>query len=78
MTERTPMLFTYEERQALAVLRKSMRTKPQVAAALIEGMSRETAVSVLQQAQTELADLLKVTQALSAAAQTLIDLEKKP
>lgn len=78
MTERTPMLFNYEERQALAVLRKSMRTKPQVAAALIEGMALETAVSVLHQAQKELADLLQVTRALSAAAQTLIDLEKKP
>lgn len=63
--------LTYEEKNALDVLRKAMKRKPQIAAALMEGMAKEVAHTVLVQAQKELADLLKVSHAFSEAAGTL-------
>ena len=63
--------LTYEEKNALDVLRKAMKSKPQIAAALMEGMVKEVAHTVLVQAQKELADLLKVSHAFSEAAGTL-------
>jgi hypothetical protein len=69
--------FTYEERQALAVLRKAMKRKPHIAAALMEGMSKEVAVSVLLQAKTEMAALMEVSHAFTTAAGVLAkELEK--
>lgn len=70
MSDIRPTL-TYEEKNALDVLRKAMKRKPQIAAALMEGMAKEVAHTVLVQAQKELADLLKVSHAFSEAAGTL-------
>lgn len=63
--------LTYEERQALAVLRKAMKRKPHIAAALMEGMGKEVAVTVLLQAKTEMAALLEVSRAFTTAAGVL-------
>lgn len=68
--------LTYEEKNALDVLRKAMKRKPQIAAALMEGMAKEVAHTVLVQAQKELADLLKVSHAFSEAAGTLAKMDK--
>jgi hypothetical protein len=70
-------ILTYEERNALEVLRKSMRRKPQIATALLEGMSKEIATNVLKQVQRELTDLLSVSQAFSAAAGALVKKEQE-
>jgi predicted DNA-binding protein (UPF0251 family) len=60
--------LNYEERNALAVVRKSMQRNPAMATALLEGMTKQVAVNVLLQAKKELADLLVVTQAITKAA----------
>ena len=69
--------LNYEERNAVIVLRKAMKRKPEIAAALMEGMAKEVATTVLYQIKTELADLLKVSQAFSEAASTLVKMEKE-
>ena len=76
MTEARATL-TYEEKNALDILRKAMRRKPQIATALMEGMSKEIAANVLKQVQRELADLLAVSQAFSAAAGALVKKEQE-
>jgi len=68
--------LTYEERQALPVIRKLLQRKPDAANLIMQGMAKEVAVNVLLQAQKELADLLKVSQAISAAAGEIAKLEK--
>lgn len=67
--------LTYEERNALAVIRKALQRKPGLAAALLEGMSKEAASRVLSQGQKELTDMLAVTRAFSAAAAKLVSLD---
>lgn len=68
--------LTYEERQALPVIRKLLQRKPDAANLIMQGMAKEVAVNVLLQAQKELADLLKVSQAISAAAGEIAKMEK--
>ena len=69
--------LTYEERQALDVLRKAMKRKPHIAAALMGGMGKEVAVTVLLQAKTEMAALMEVSRAFTTAAGVLAkELEK--
>lgn len=63
-----PLTLTYEERQALAVIRKLLRRKPEAAAALMEGMGKEVAARALIQVRDELNMMLRVSQAFSAAA----------
>ena len=69
--------LTYEENQALAVIRKALKRKPELANAIMEGMSREVAVNVLLQVKRELADLMAVSQAFTAASGKLAQLDKK-
>lgn len=70
------LTLTYEERIALNTLRKSLPRKPELATALMQGMSKEVAYAVLKQVSKELNDMLIVSQAFSAAAKTLIALDK--
>jgi hypothetical protein len=69
--------LTYEERQAITVIRKAMRRRPEIASALMEGMTRDIAYHVLLQAKHELASLNTVTQAFITAASTLTQLDKE-
>ena len=73
----TKISLMYEEQQALAVIRKMLKRKPEYARVIMEGMAREVAVNVLLQAKRELADLLAVSQAFSAASRKLMDIDKK-
>ena len=68
--------LTYEERQAIPVIRKLLKRKPEAAALVFEGMVKESAVNILLQAKKELADLLAVTHAISTAAGNLTKLEQ--
>lgn len=70
------MNYTYEERNAIAVLRKAMVKKPEIITELMKGQSKELASRVLLQARDELNMLLAATQAFAAAAKTLVDHEK--
>lgn len=66
---------TYEINHALKVLRAGIKRNPALAAAILDGMSKEVAVNVLQSAQKELATLLTVSQAMTAAAAALTKLD---
>ena len=73
----TEIKFTYEERQAIAVLRKSIKRKPELANEIMKGMAREVAVNILLQVQKELSAMMIVSQAFSAAAKAVMPLDKK-
>lgn len=68
--------LTYEERQALPIIRKLLKRKPDAAALVFEGMAKESAVNILLQAQKELADLLAVSHAISEAAGAITKLDQ--
>lgn len=78
MTDETKpkISLTYEERQALPVIRRMLMRKPETAALVVEGMAKETAVRVLRGTKKELAVLLQVAHAFSAAAGELVKLDK--
>jgi predicted DNA-binding protein (UPF0251 family) len=74
----TKLRLTYEEHQALSVIRKLLKRKPEMAAIILEGMSRDAAVRILQQGQKELTDLLALNRALSGAAGAIATHFKEP
>ena len=69
--------LNYEERMALPVIRKLLMRKPEFAGVLLEGIVKESAVNILLQAQKELAAMLAVSQAISAAAGEIAKLDNK-
>lgn len=73
----TKLILNYEEREAFRVIRKAMQRKPEIAAALMEGMAKEVAVNVLLQAKKELAQLLAVSHAFTVAAGELAKIDKE-
>jgi hypothetical protein len=73
----TEVKLTYEERQALPVIRRLLKRKPEAANILFEGIAKEAAVDILLQAERELAVLLAVSQAINLAAGEIVKLEKK-
>lgn len=74
-TRMTEIKLTYEERQALPVIRKLLKRKPEAAAMLLEGIVKESAVNILLQAKRELNDMLAVSRAMSHAAGEIVKLE---
>jgi len=72
--------LTYEERQALPVIRKLLKRRPEAAAMVFEGMVKESAVNILLQAKKELADLLAVGHAITQASGEIAKMgkEKEP
>lgn len=78
MTEETKKIaLTYEERQALPVIRKLLKRKPEAAAMLIEGITKDAAVGILVHAQHELTQLHHVTKAITQAAGEIAKLGKQ-
>ena len=71
MTEKHIPKLNYDERQAFALVRKTIKRRPELAAALMEDMSKEVAVSVLLQAKKELDQLLVINRAFIAASSAL-------
>ena len=69
--------FSYEERNAIAVIRKAMLRKPEIINEIMKGSAHDMAVRVLIQAETELEQLLEVNRAFVAAASTLAKQEKE-
>ena len=70
-TEPKPTHYTLEERQAIQVVRKAMRTKPAIVTEIMEGASYEIADRVLKQTRVELEQLLAVSRAFTEAARVL-------
>lgn len=67
MTAKLPPL-SYYEREAVQVVRKLLLRKPEIAAYLLDGHSKELATTVLLKVRDELNQLLAVSRAFSAAA----------
>ena len=61
----------------MPVIRKLLKRKPEAAALLMQDMTKAGAFAVLLQAKKELADLLAVSQAMSAAAADIAKLDKQ-
>lgn len=70
-TEKKLPKLNYDERQAFMTVRKAIKRRPELAAALMEDMSKEVAVALLLQAKTELDQLLVVNRAFIAASSAL-------
>lgn len=73
----TTIKLTYEERNAAIVVRKLLARKPDMAGFLLDGMSKECAVSILLKARDELADLLAINRAISAACAAIVKLDEQ-
>lgn len=69
--------LTYEERQALPVIKKLLKRKPEAAALVFDGMARDSAVNILQQAKKELEDLHTLARAITLAAGEIVKMDKK-
>jgi hypothetical protein len=68
--------LTYEEKQALPVIRKLLKRNPDAAYLLMDGMAKEIAVNVLLQVKAELNGMMAVSRAMSTAAGELAKLDK--
>jgi hypothetical protein len=79
MTEATPKItLSYEERQALAVMRKLLQRKPEAIGLLMADMSKAAAVNVLLTAKKEMEDLHTMSKAMVLAAAEIAKMEEKP
>jgi hypothetical protein len=72
-----PIPLTYQEREAIHVLRKSLQTKPRIASLLLQGATREIAASVLFTMKKELNDLMVVNRAFMEAASALAKIDEQ-
>lgn len=73
----TNIAFTYEERQALHVMKKLLKRKPEAAHILFEGMARDSAVNILLGAKKELEDLHTLARAITAASGEIVKMDKE-
>lgn len=71
--ETEPTAYTYDESIAIATIRKSMRTKPEIITRIMEGAGYEIADRVLKQMRVELEQLLAVARAFTEAARVLAE-----
>lgn len=72
----TKIALTYEERQALPVIQKLLKRKPEAVGLLMEGMSKAAAVNVLLTAKKEMNDLHLMAQAMVAAAGIIVKMDQ--
>lgn len=72
--------LTWEERQALPVIRKLLKRKPEAFGLLMEDMTKDAAVNVLLTAKKEMEDLHTLSRALVLAAGEIVKMgkEKEP
>jgi hypothetical protein len=64
--------YTIAEREAIEVVRKTMLTKPDIIKAIMRDMAYMQSFGILTQAQTDLKQLLEVTQTFSDAAMAIM------
>jgi hypothetical protein len=72
----TKIALTYEERQALPVIQKLLKRKPEAAAMLMQDLTKAGAVAVLLQAKKEMHDLHLMAQAMVAAAGIIVKMDQ--
>lgn len=76
-TETKPKIaLTWEERQALPVIKKLLKRKPEAFDLLMKDMTKEAAVNVLLSAKKEMQDLHLMAQALVAAAAIIVKMDQ--
>lgn len=71
--ETKPTQYTYEERQAILVVRKAMLTKPAIVTEIMKDTGYELANRVLVRTRVELEQLLAVARAFTEAARVLTE-----
>lgn len=64
--------YTIDERNAIALVRKTMLTKPDIIKTIMKDMAYMQSFGILQQAQQDLKQLLEVTQTFSGAAMAIM------
>lgn len=69
--------LTYEERQALPIIQKLLKRKPEAFGLLMKGMSKQGAVSVLLTAKKEMQDLHTMSKAMVLAAGEIVKMDKQ-
>ena len=77
MTEEKQVAYTYDERIAIQTIRKAMLKKPEIIDEIMKNASHAMASRVLLRVRDELDQLLKVSQAFSAAAAVLAKQQKE-
>jgi hypothetical protein len=70
------IMLNYEERQALAVMRKLFKRKPEAFGLFMADMTKEAAVNVLLTAKKEMQDLHLMAQAMVLAASEIVKMDK--
>lgn len=76
MTPTPNIALTYEERQALPIIRKLLKRKPEAFGLLMADMTKESAVNILLTAKKELQDLHIMSQAMVEAAKLIATIDK--
>ena len=69
--------MNYDEKAAVALLRKSIRRDPEILVALLKDITKESAHQLLIQASRELEVNLVLARAMSGFAQELVNLNKE-
>ena len=75
MTE-PKIALTWEERQALPVIQKLLKRKPEAFGLLMQDMNKAAAVSILLTAKKEMHDLHLMAQAMVSAAGIIAKMDK--
>ena len=69
--------MNYDEKAAVALLRKSIKRDPEILVALLKDITKESAHQLLIQASRELEVNLVLARAMSGLAQELVNLNKE-
>lgn len=79
MTDETKpkIALTWEERQALPVIQKLLKRKPEAFELLMKDMTKQAAVNILLSAKKEMKDLHLLAQALVSAAGIIVKMDEK-
>lgn len=75
--EDKPISLTYEERQALPVILKLIKRKPEAVALLMKDVAKAGAVAMLQQVTRELDAMQIMARAFSEAAGAIVQIDKE-
>jgi hypothetical protein len=68
--------LTYEERQALPVIRKLLKRRPEAFGLLMEDITKDAAVNILLTAKQEMANLHTLSKAMVLAASEIVKMDK--
>jgi hypothetical protein len=69
--------MNYEEKAAVALLRKSIKRDPEILVAILKDVTKESAYLILKQASRELEALTMLASVMTDAAGALVKLDNK-